>query len=160
MFALQKFIFFFDQNLDNFVTLDIFVSWIKFEIENLKASCFARTHKYKHFVWELQNDWYISLSQLAHFLILQLADFCTYNLVDLLLYLIHYTDPPGYSAEEGETTRAAEAVLGLPRVGGKAASGATLSPTCSFRALLPLSNALKGLLYLSAMGLEAPPLAT
>ena len=67
---------------------------------------------------------------------------------------IRYIGPPGFYAEEEEAT---EAVLGLPRVSGTAALGATLpkwgfrqsllttstpSPTCSFQALFLFSNTL------------------
>ena len=100
------------------------------------------------------------IKQLVHFLLLQYADYYTYKLVDLLLSLVSrigYTGPPGFSVEEEEATGATEAVLGLPRVGGTAALGATLpkwgfkrsllttstlSPTCSFQALFPFSNTL------------------
>ena len=52
------------------------------------------------------------------FIILQLADYYTYGLKDLLLFLVCYTGPPGFSAIEVEATGATEAVLGLLRVGG------------------------------------------
>ena len=39
---------------------------------------------------------------------------------------IRYTGPPGFSAKEVEATGATEAVLGLQRVGGTVALGATL----------------------------------
>ena len=38
---------------------------------------------------------------------------------------IRYTGPPGFLDEEEEATGATEAVLGLPRLGGTATSGAT-----------------------------------
>ena len=66
------------------------------------------------------------LKRLAHFIVLQLADYYTYGLTDLLLFLVRYTGPPGFSAEEVEAIGATEAVLGLPRVGGIAALGARL----------------------------------
>ena len=84
-------------------------------------------------------------------------DYYKYGLADLLLFLVRYTGPPGFSAEEVEATGATEAALGLPRVGGTAALGATLPrwgfkrslltkstlfPTCIFQALFPLSNTL------------------
>ena len=47
---------------------------------------------------------------------------------------IRYTGPPGFFAEVEEATGATEAVLGLPRVGGTAALGATL-PKWGFSSL-------------------------
>ena len=45
---------------------------------------------------------------------------------------IHYTGPPGFFDDEEEATRATEAILGLPRLGGTATprgpNGASASP--------------------------------
>ena len=52
-------------------------------------------------------------------------DYFTYIITDLSLTRgsrIRYSGPPGFFAEEA--TGASEAVLGLPRLGGTAASGA------------------------------------
>ena len=64
-----------------------------------------------------------------------------YGLADLLLFLVRYTGPPGFSAEEVEATGATEAVIGLPRVGGIAALGATL-PRWGFKRSLLITSGL------------------
>ena len=47
------------------------------------------------------------IKRLVHFILIQYADYYTYNLVNLLLLLvsrIRYTGPPDFSAEEEEAT--------------------------------------------------------
>ena len=73
---------------------------------------------------------YISLNQLAHFLVSQLADYCTVHTKWWIYYYIRQFSypqhrPPGFFDTEEEVTGATEAIRGLPRLGGTADSGAT-----------------------------------
>ena len=60
-----------------------------------------------------------------HFLYTSLADLL-YNHLPGIGDSGGYTGPSGFAAEGDEATETIEAVLGLPRLGGTAALGATL----------------------------------